>query len=342
MSPGRRESDWLVIRRCLTIIRRVQRGPATREDLLQTVRKQEGPEAYGTAEDEAAGRRLEKDLQRIRDNLGVDLYYDRQARSYAIRDTWLPLLDLPDDDLTAIAWLETAFGPESPQHDEIHALLGRLRLYLGLERLADLERCRTTLAMDLSRRDDDALAPAVWEGLNRALLDHHQVEFLYLSPRYEDKRPRRHVADPQKLTFDARRGHYYLVAYCRSIQNPAGRDEPCRYITYRVGRIVELAVLPQKLGPLPPVAPRYAVEYELAPEIARLGSVSRQPEIEIVAVERRADGSALVRGQTGDLFFAVRALLHYGPTCRVLGGPEMLREMRETVRKMAEVYPSPR
>ncbi len=340
MSPGRRESDWLVIRRCLAIIRRVQRGLATRDDLLQAVREQEGPEAYGTAKSEALDHRLENDLRRIRDNLRVDLNFDRQAGGYTIRDTWLPLLDLPDEDLATIAWLEATFGPESPQHDEVHALLGRLRLYLGLERLADLERCRTALAMDLSRRDEDEIVPAVWQGLNRALLDHHQVEFLYLSPQYEDKHPRRHVADPQSLTFDARRGHYYLRAYCRSIQSPAGHDEPCRYITYRVGRIVELAVLPQKLGPLPPVAPRYAVEYELAPAIARLGSVSRQPEIEIIEVEHRADGSALVRGQTDDLFFAVRALLHYGPTCRVLGGPEMLREMQETVRKMAEMYSS--
>jgi predicted DNA-binding transcriptional regulator YafY len=340
MSPGRRESDWLVIRRCLAMIRRVQRGPATRDDLLQAVREQEGPEAYGTAEGEALGRRLGNDLHRIREDLQVEVQFDRRAGGYSIRDTWLPLLDLPDEDLTTIAWLEGTFGPESPQHDEVHALLGRLRLYLGLERLADLERCRTALAMDLSRRDEDEIAPAVWQGLNRALLARHQVEFLYLSPQYEDKRPRRHVADPEKLTFDARRGHYYLRAYCRSIQSPAGRDEPYRYITYRVGRIVELAVLPQKLGPLPPVAPRYAVEYELAPEIARLGGVTRQPEIEIVEVERRADGSALVRGQTDDLFFAVRALLHYGSTCRLLGGPEMVREMRETVRKMAEIYPS--
>ena len=28
----------------------------------------------------------------------------------------------------------------------------------------------------------------------------------------------------------------------------------------------------------------------------------------------------------------------YGPNCRVLGGPEMLREMRATVQKMAEMY----
>jgi predicted DNA-binding transcriptional regulator YafY len=98
-----------------------------------------------------------------------------------------------------------------------------------------------------------------------------------------------------------------------------------------------LTVLPQKLSPLPPAAPRYAVEYELTPTVARLG-VTRQPKIEIQEIERREDGSALVRGETDSLFWAVHALLHYGPNCRVLGGPEMLREMRQTVRKMATIY----
>ena len=31
-------------------------------------------------------------------------------------------------------------------------------------------------------------------------------------------------------------------------------------------------------------------------------------------------------------------LMHYRYNCRVLGGPEMLREMRATAQKMAEMY----
>lgn len=34
MAHGKRESEWLVIRRCLALIRRVQRGAATRGQLL--------------------------------------------------------------------------------------------------------------------------------------------------------------------------------------------------------------------------------------------------------------------------------------------------------------------
>ena len=152
MSRGRRESQWLVVRRCLAIIRRAQRGPASRQELLEAVLAQEGAEAYGEDEGDARRLRLEKDLERIRQNLLVDLYHDREADGYVIRDCWLPLLDLPDDDLATIAWLEQTFGHDSPQHDEVHALLGHLRLYLAPERQGEIERRHTALVLDLGRR----------------------------------------------------------------------------------------------------------------------------------------------------------------------------------------------
>ena len=267
----------------------------------------------------------------------VDVYFDRQANGYVVTDAWRPLLDLPDEDLEAMAWLEQTFDHDSPQHDEVQALLGRLRLYLGVERLAALERCRTVLAVDLSQRDEDEIPPAVWERLTKALLERRQVELLYLSPRYADGQPRRHVAEPYERYFDTTHGHYYLRAYCRCVVGPDGREEPCRYRTYRVGRILAVTVLPQKMSPLPPLAPCYAVEYELAPKVARLG-VTHHTWMEIKEIEQRADGSAVVRGETDSLFWAVRGLLHYGSTCRVVGGPEMVREMQKVVGEMAEIY----
>ena len=336
---GLRESQWLVIRRCLAIIRRAQRGPATRDELIQAMLEEERPKVYGELDDEKAlRRRLEKDLGRIRNNLMVDLRFDRRAGGYVIKDTWLPLLDLPDEDLATIAWLEQTFDHDSPKHDEVHALLGRLRFYLATERKRKIERHRTALVMDLRQRDEDEIRPVVWDGLTKAFMERRQVELLYLSPRYEDELPRRHVVEPyEPYYFDTTRGHYYLRAYCRRVEGPDGRADPCRYLTYRLGRILGLTVLPQKLPPMPPRALRYAVEYELTPKIARLG-ITRHPGIDIQEVKRREDGSVVVRGETGNVFWAVRTLLHYGPNCRVLGGPEMLREMRTTVQKMAEMY----
>jgi predicted DNA-binding transcriptional regulator YafY len=341
MSPGKRESHWRVMRRCLAIIRRAQRGLASREELIQAVLAQEGPDAYGETEGEALYRRLEKDLGRIRNSLGIDLYFDRRAGGYVIRDTWLPLLDLPGEDLTTIAWLEQIFGHDTPQHDEVHALLGRLRFYLPLERRAEIERCRTALAVDLGQRDEDEIPPAVWDGLTKALVERRRVEFSYRSPQQEDGEPRRHVVDPYERYFDTVGGHYYLRGWCHYTDGPLGRYKQGKYFDYRLGRLSDVRVLPNKLPTFPPPAPRYAVAYELAAKVARQG-VTRHRGIEIEQVEWREDGSALVRGETDNLFWAVRALLHYGPNCRVLGGPEMVWEMRRIVRKMAEIYaPSP-
>lgn len=320
MSRGSRERQWLVLRRCLAIIYRVQRGPATWKELVQAVLAQEGKDAYGGAEGRALYRRLENDMRRIRKELMVDLYFDRQAGGYVLRDTWLPLLDLPDEDLATIAWLEQTFDCGSPQHDEVHALLGRLRLYLALERRAMLERCHTALAVNLRRRDEDEIPPAVWDRLTKALIERRQITFDYLSPHYEDGLPRRHIVDPYERYFDTTRGHYYLRGWCHAIIGLEGRSEPGDYIRYRLGRIFNLNVLPQKLPPFPPPPRRYPVVYELAPQVARLG-VTHHPEILIRKVERREDGSALVQGEADSPFFAVQTLLHYGPTCRVLGGP---------------------
>jgi predicted DNA-binding transcriptional regulator YafY len=337
MSPGKRQSEWLVMRRCLAIIRRAQRGLASRDELVQAVLAQEGPDAYGEARGQALRRRLENDLQRIRRNLIVDLDFCRGEGGYVISDTWLPLLDLPDEDLATIAWLEQTFDHDSPQHDEVHALLGRLRFYLDPERRAVVERCRTALVVDLGQRDEDEIPQAVWDGLTKALVERRRVEFSYRSPQQEDRVPRRHVVDPYERYFDTVRGHYYLQGWCHYTDGPVGRYEQGRYFYYRLGRIGDLRLLPNKLSPLPPSAPRYAVEYELAPKIARLG-VTRHRGIEIEEIERREDGSAVVRGETDNVFWAVRTLLHYGPNCRVLGGPEMSWEMRRVVEEMAEIY----
>ncbi len=341
MTRGRRESSWLVIRRCLAIIRRAQRGPASKEDLLQAMQAVERTSASGPLppdELDALQQRLEKDLGRIRDKLMVALYHDPRAGGYVIKDTWLPLLDLPDRDLETIAWLEEAFDHRSPKHDQVRGLLGRLRLYLDAERVAVIEEARTALAIDLRQRDDDAINPEVWRGLTKAYVTRRQVELRYLSPAYQEGRPRRHTVEPyEPYTFDTTRGHYYLRAYCRRVEGPAGTSRPNAYRTYRLGRIQGLRVLPQKLPPMAPSPPRYRVDYRLAPRIARLG-VTHQPQIEVQDVEVREDGSAVVHGETESVFWAVQALLHYGANCEVLGGPEVRREMERVVREMAALY----
>jgi predicted DNA-binding transcriptional regulator YafY len=306
--------------------------------LIRAVLTREGADAYGEVEGQSLHRRLENDLQRIRDRLLIDLYFDRRVGGYVLQNIWQPLLDLPEEDLETIAWLQQTFDYDAPKHDEVHALLDRLRFYLGPERAVRIEQARITLEMSLKQRDEDEIAPGVRGALTKAYVSRRQVELLYLSPQYEDGIPRRHVVEPyHSYYFDTRRGHYYLRAYCRQMEGPEGIEYPYTYFTYRLGRIQEVQILPKKLSPLKPTPPRYEVVYELAPQIARLG-ISRHREIEVHEVERREDGSAVVRGETDSIFWATQALLHYGANCRVLGGPEIVREMRQVVEEMAAVY----
>lgn len=334
---GQRESDWLVVRRCLAIVRRALRGPASWQELLAAVVAQEGAEAYGSGGEARCRLRLEKDLERIRGHLGLDLHFDRELGGYVAGEATIPLLDLPDEDLATIAWLAQTFTPGSPQHAEVQGLLQRLKKALAPERREEIERRHTALALDLGRRDEDEIPPAVWDGLTRALVARRRIEFTYRSPQQDDQTPRRHVVDPYERYFDTAGGHYYLRGWCHYSEGPRGRRIQNRYFDYRLGRIRDLQLLPDKLPPFPPPAPRYAVEYVLDARVARLG-VSRQRGIEVTAVEMRPDGSALVRGHTHDPFVAVQGLLHYGPNCRVLGGAEVREWMRREVAELADLY----
>jgi len=337
MTRRNRESTWLVITRCMAMIRRVQRGPTDWKGLVEAVRAEVGEDAYGEAEGEALHRRVENDLVRIRERLGVEIRYSRQKKGYTIHSLWTPLLDLPDEDLRTIAWLGRVFDEESPYHDEVHAFLDRIISYLSDERVPALTRYRYGLELRLRQRDQDEISPTLMFRLERAVAERRWVELEYLSPKYEDGVPRRHRVAPVRVYFDPGRGHHYLYGWCRDISGPEGVTEFQEYTYYRLGRIRSLRVLPDIVPTVLPRGRAYEVVYELAPPIARLG-VTRHPEMTVREVEHREDGSALVRGETHNLFWAVQRLLQYGAGCRVLGGPELQAEMQRVVADMARLY----
>jgi len=333
---GQRESHWLVIRRCLAIVRRLQRGPATREDLLEAVYRSEGEGAYGLAKGRALKKRFENDLQRIRSNLYIKVGYNRKDKTYYIQDVWTPLLDLSNEDLATVAWLEETFDLESPHHDEVHHLTEQLRLFLAPHRRVDMERQRHLLKVRLSRRDEREIAEQVWLGLRRALSTGRRVELHYISATQADEQARRHVVDVYEPPF-FEDGHFYIRGFCRYVVGSESRQKVGRYLDYRLDRVIEVTVLPNRIPPDPPKARRYDVAYWLSPVIARRG-VSRPQWIDVKEVVQQADGAAIVHGTTASIFRARQFLMRYREHCRVLGGPELLRAMKETVRKMSQLY----
>ncbi|HMR68553.1 MAG TPA: WYL domain-containing protein, partial [Anaerolineae bacterium] len=267
------------------------------------------------------------------------LKYNPAEQAYRlIPSVETPLLDLPAEDLTTLAWLQKTFDELSPQHESIQALLDRLIAWLPPERREAIERQRLDLQLDLARRDDNHIPAEVKSGLARALSRRVRVEFDYLASTNDTGQPRRHIVDPYAYFFHD--GHYYLKGYCHSVSSEEWQISPGAYNAYRLDRMTGLTVEGTKLPPTPPRAKKYKVIYRLDPRLAR-GGISRQRWIDFTNpddIERHADDSVIVHGVTDDLFFAVQALMHYRHHCRVLGGPEILAKMRETVQKMAEIY----
>lgn len=330
------ESHWLVMQRCLAIVRRLQRGPASREELIEAVCECLGSEAYPEAEVQARGKRFHNDLRRLRDRLDIEVQFDHKTGVYVLTSPGsLALLDLPDPALDAMGFLIETFDEQAPHYEKIRTLLDTLTGFFSDERRRDLMRRRNLLQVDLRRTDADEIDSDVQVAVERACVERRRLEFGYVSPSQEDQQPRCHEVEPYELLY--RRKHYYLRGFCLQTDGPKGKYTQERIMYYRLGRIVpdSVKLLPQKIPLVPRRAPKYLVRYELQPEIARRGVTHY---FEDTVVEMRENGSALVQGYADDIFWASRELLYYGAGCRVLGGSEILREMRKLVEGMARVY----
>lgn len=339
MARGSRESHWLVVRRCLAIIRQLQHSPTDWRGLAQAVLQTEGEDAYGQTEGRTLLKRIHNDLERIRKSLHLDIRANRSTGQYSIYHAERPLLDLPEADLATIAWLEETFDANSPRRQEVRTLLDRLLFFLSPERRLQVEQHRTALVVDLGQKDQDRIDPDVVEGLQTALATRRRVEFDYLSPKYPNGQSRRHEVDIyEPYYFDTVRGHYYLRGWCHRVDGKSGRGNQKReYTHYRVGRISNLQLLPQKLPPSPPPPRRYEVVYRLSANVVVSGVTQRQ-WIDIQAIEPTEDGGVIVQGTTENIFWAVQELMHYQDMCEVLGGPEMRRRMKKVTQRMGRLY----
>lgn len=339
-SNTRRESSWLALRRCWAILVRLQRGPASRAELIAAVVATEGREAYGSVTSELLSKRFEADKRRLHEHLGVHVQYDKQARGYVITEHEHPLHDLPDSHLQTLTFLADTFKPDSPYADDVQDLYHTLKSRLPPERQHMLDRARGLLGIDLQQRDSDPIPANIWETVQMAYRQKQQLSFDYIASRHSENIARQHVVEPWDFYFDTERGHYYLRGFCLFNDGPEGAWKPFQYISYRLGRIVpgSAEILPTKLPPHPRRPHRFQAIYELAPAIARFG-VSRRPELLNPPQTFQLDnGWVRVEGHTDDIFRLARSLLYYGPNCRVLGGKELLGEICKIVKELANYY----
>lgn len=328
---GTRASSWLKVQRCLLILRQLQRGPASTHNLISAVEVTLGPSAYGQAPEKA----LERDLSQLRESF--DLTIRSRSGVYHLDDVGeIPLLDVPDDALDAMAFLYHTFEYDAPDAEGVRGLLDTIVSYLPADRQEKARQARTVPELDVQRVDRGPLDDSTWEALERAVVRGRQLAFKYLRPG--DRVAEEHVVEPYELTFST--GHYYLDAYSLRWQGPTGEKGGNVARVYRVDRIVPgtARVLPTRLPPGRRSARTYILRYELAPEIAQGGVSRRFPETQ---VNIREDGWAEVTAEINNTFMAAQTLLRYGGKCRVTQPPEVVRMMQEAARDLVDVYKQP-
>ena len=329
------------LHRSLSILRRLQRGSASRDALMTHVDIDLPENAYDIGADASSRSAIfEKDIVFLREVLQVDLpSFDRRRNVYDLEGfgSFRPLF-LTDEEIETVLFLIETFRPDAPKSESVQNLLRRLQSLLPDDQQNLLAARTHKLQLDLRRRDGDEIDPRVEEKVQRAVERKQMLRFDYLAASQSDGIARTHTVEPWYLVFDATRGHFYLDAYRRSVEGPHGIWNQPAWSKYRLGRIQfeELQILPDKLPPTPPKRPRHHLHYELAPEIARLGVTRHFEDMQVS--EPNADGWVTVQATTSDLFRACRLLLGYGPNCRVLGDTEARREMEELVRGLVGIY----
>jgi len=339
MTPrGARGSDWLVVKRCLLILRRLQGGPATAAEIIQSVRDTLGSEAYplNLAASSAA---FKHDREHLRARLQADFVYDPSTRLYELTQPGpFGHLSLSESALNAVRLLSETFTGQIGTHQVVQTLLQELAGRLSPEDQRRLENLNSSVDIDFQQDVDRGLiSERVWQIADRAVRQQRKICFNYISPRHDDRLPRYHEAAPRQMRFQ--RGHWYLYAYDLYSRDPYGVEKfDLGYKNFRVQYICadeKLSISPTRLPGAPRTPPRYDVHYLLTARLAR-GQISHHfDETQITLLP---DGRAEVKGCTENLWEAAQILLSYSEGCEVLGCPELREMMLNRVRGMARVY----
>lgn len=326
---GPKRSSWLTFHRRLFLVRRLVRGPATAAALIADARACFDDNEIYPPDARAA---LRHDFQKLREEFECVIRL-REDGCYALEEFGrLALLDLPDADLEALAFLLANFAesplPNAPQVD---ALLDRIVALLPPDRRAQLQWPARDVRLDYPQHT----APSGEHALRllKRALRRQQVSFAYRSSYAQGDALVQHRVAPYDLIY--RDGHIYLDGYCLDCGVAEFNQ---RYRLYRLDRIVEgsMHLLPTQLAPIPPARSTYRLRYILGSAVARQRDIALWfPNSEVVFTD---DGAAHITAQTTDLWQARQILLRYREYCRVLEPLELVGMLRESAERMAQVY----
>jgi predicted DNA-binding transcriptional regulator YafY len=331
-------SDWRAFRRCLAILQRLIKGPATSQELIAHVIEVEGSDAYSSSAS-AREKAFKRDRESLRQRLGVEFSYSASTRQYKLEDPGdFFSLGISESGVRALALLSETFAGQVGEHSEIQMFLDELVARLPLESRRLLENASLPVNLQLLQQvDSNGISARVWKSVWRAVKEKRKLCFQYISPAYADGLKRYHEVLPYRIQYQW--GHWYLRAYRLLRRDVNGDvDRQGAHLRFRLSYIQDdekLEVMPSLVGD-PPRPPRLLVHYRVLPPISR-GVISRHfAEMTVKPLE---DGSVEVTGYADDEWEAGRILLSYGEYCVVLGGDEVKAWMDKTIRGIKKNYP---
>jgi hypothetical protein len=333
-----RGSEWLSLKRCLAIVRRLQMGTASPAQIIVFVRQTVGERAYPIASS-ACEKAFKRDRENLRKRLGVEFSYSATTGTYTLIDAGPQLkLQLSDTSLRAIYLLSQSFDGHVGEHSNIQTFLQEIFSYLSSDMKAKLETPETGMALDLLQDiDPNHISRNVWEKIQKSIKVHRKLSFNYLSPTYEDGQKRLQQVVPVRIQYQS--GHWYLRAYRLLSRKQNGEDDLQKvHRKYRLSYIQDDddLTLSATIMPSPPATEKYLVHYRLLPPLSR-GIVSEH--FDNMTVTKLGDGSLEIKGYCDDVWEAGRLFLSYGEHCLVLGGEEVKAWMEGTIRGMVSNYP---
>lgn len=324
---GDKRSSWETFQRRLAVVRRLIRGPSTPEMLIAAVQDDLSSETFPPD----ARSALRHDLAALRREFGCVIIF-RNGYYTLERLGRLAFLDLPNDELEALAFLNTQIANSTlPNIAHLNALLERIIHLLPPERRQQFKQIQEQPQVDTPSVTYDP--PASILATLKRVLAKQQVSFAYTSPYQGDREALHHRVAPYALIH--RDGHTYLDAYCYECDM---NDLSKHYHLYRLNRMVPgtLHVLPQRLPPIAPSRKVYTLRYLLTSDVACQQDISTW--FDETHITFQDDGSALVQARTHNLWHARQVLLRYREHCRILEPPELIQMMRETLKRMNSIY----
>lgn len=316
--------------RCLRLLTRLMQGEAERSELVAII-EDDALNYDDRLSGDALSKRFNNDLSRLRANLGVSIHYDRAAKLYRFDSLETTLIDLPPDAMRGLAFLKTTFmSRDTPSGDEVCALIDRVIACLSPQRASELARMTGLLELDLHPRDSDAISDDTWEKVWRACSTQRQVEFDYTSKA--DDRAWHRIVEPQHYYFHD--GHYYMDGRCLYKESETGLRPVDDYRQYRIGRIENLHLLPNR-NKFPPMRPRAELIVQVRAFLVRQGVPRLTPEDQVVYHE---NGEATISTRPANIFVTLRHLLRYGGHVRVIGDEDAVEQMRALIGEIVDVY----